>query len=103
VHTVRKLRQADRDAFLRGDVYPVKLPDGVTQQDFEKNVADWANRYNAPLYEPYFGPHSNSAAGFPLIMSGAQLPYVPGALNLDFWAWNKYPDIPIGQIWRGGP
>jgi hypothetical protein len=87
--------QADRAAFFKGYVYTIRAPKGETQEDFEKCVADWANRYRAPYYDAINGPNSNSAAAFPLIMSGAELPNVQqgilGAWQLNYWSFLRGP------------
>jgi hypothetical protein len=100
--------QADRAAFFKGYVYRIRAPEGKTQQDFEKSVADWARRYRAPYYDAINGPNSNSAAAFPLIMSGAELPSVQqgmlGAWQLSYWSFlgdpPAKPTIPDAAIVR---
>ena len=90
-NTDPQIMAADRAAFFKGDVYTVRPPEGVTQEDFEKSVVDWANRYKAPYYDLIVGPNSNSAVAFPLIMSGAEVPNVQqgmfGARGLGYWSF----------------
>jgi hypothetical protein len=90
-NTDPQVMAADRTAFFKGDVYTVRAPEGVTQESFEKNVVEWANRYTAPYYDAIVGPNSNSAVAFPLIMSGAELPSVQqgmlGARGLGYWSF----------------
>ena len=76
-------------AFLDGkQVYTVDRPWWMSQEDFEASVIYYGQRYRSPTggYGFYFGPNSNTAAAFPIIMSGAVLPSIPGsAPALDYW------------------
>jgi hypothetical protein len=85
------MMQVDRAAFSNGHVYPVRAPQGRTQEAFEKSVVEWAGRYRAPYYDLVLGPNSNSGVGYPLIMSGAELPNVHqgplGAWGLGYWSF----------------
>jgi hypothetical protein len=86
--------EADRAAFFSENVYPVSPPNGVSQEEFEKSVEDYAKGYVGWTYNPYAGPNSNSAAAFPLIMSGAIVPYIPmgtlGAWQISYWSSHEY-------------
>jgi hypothetical protein len=87
------IMQADRAAFFNGDVYTIKAPQGETQEEFERSIVDFAERYRAPYYDLVIGPNSNSAAAYPLVMSGAELPNVQrgllGAWGLGYWSSGK--------------
>ena len=80
----------DRQTFWSGrGVYTVNPPAGMSQEDFEAVVMRDASSYRASGYN-YWGPNSNSAAGYPLIMNGAMLPdvkegWASGAVALDYW------------------
>jgi hypothetical protein len=92
-NTDPEVMRVDRATFSNGNVYPVRAPEGRTQKAFAKSVIDWAGRYRAPYYDLMLGPNSNSGVGFPLIMSGAELPNVQqgvlGAWGLGYWSFLK--------------
>jgi hypothetical protein len=99
-NTAPDTMEGDLAAFRSGNIYRVAPPPGVSSADFDQAVIDSADRYRAPNYRlgGQTGPNSNSAAAFPIIESGAQLPQVQpapgsrgvGALGLDYWLKHPY-------------
>ena len=88
--------QKDYANFASGDYIIVPPPAGMSQQDFDQAVMKAADSYQAPYYSPIAGPNSNSAAGFPIIISGGQIPRMVdpspfGGVQLNYWKWHLYP------------
>lgn len=93
--------EADLEAFWSGSqVYVSSPPAGMSQADYDAAVMQQAQSYQTPNYRFFDGPNSNSAAAYPIIMTGGSLPAVTpglygrgfGARALDYWITN--PPIP---------
>jgi len=69
----------------------------MSKADYDAAVMQQAQSYQTPNYLLYDGPNSNSAAAFPIIMSGGSLPTITqgwgfGARAVDYWI--THPPFP---------
>lgn len=59
--------------------YPIPVPPGMTQSQFDNAVTNSGNNYNQGTYmPPGYGPNSNSAANNIIQNAGGTTPDVPG-------------------------
>jgi hypothetical protein len=79
--------RGDEAAFRNGNVYISQPPPQMTSEEYDAAVIREAQQYRADSYGLVYGPNSNSAAAYPIIMNGGTIPTVPwGALQLDYWS-----------------
>jgi len=87
--------RTDMQGFLnpggRNRHFSIAPPTGVSQAKFVQRVISFGNEYGASGgfevsgYRLLFGPNSNSAAAFPIIRAGGNLPNVWNARALNYW------------------
>jgi RHS repeat-associated protein len=83
--------EADLEAFRRGtNVYIISPPAGVPQVAWDTAVIRAASSYRATNYDAILGPNSNSAATYPIIVNGGQVPNIRegwlfGPRGIDYW------------------
>ena len=71
-------------------LYRIDVPKGMSGVQFATSVIGLADHYEAPDYLLLMGPNSNSAAAYPILKAGAQVPLVPNAPALLYWRNRNY-------------
>jgi hypothetical protein len=95
-NTVQRTSDDDRQQFVSGtNTTWIAPPNWLTSKQFDGLVIELAGSYQAPTYQLYIGPNSNSAAAFPLIMLGVPLSpinggWLLGTPALNYWDTHPY-------------